>query len=543
MAEIQNNYDRQVAEINERAAEFRRVLVNPQVDHETSTFITDAATRNERIAAACRDSIFDAAGESAEMIAGVAANAVRAYEKQRGHLPSNEMMASAMHTIENMLAPKDAGLQGIMDSAVSNSPGAMNSSEGLIKRNHQVALVVPTLLMSITADMVTHIPANYDKSEIFRVHRTAGSTFGDLTKGDIIDVDFMGQYSAMDQRHVLGIGDGTIKRFEFNIADVFGRAAPVRKECVRILADRSYAAQDTGRGQLVGAYNVGSSTITVSGTVDYDKGIIIADFTTAPAAGVELHVAIDIDIEKEPELIPLIDHKMESWTLYPHESALACSASIQAVFGARREFNMDLTALQLGNARNLLAAEKDRKRLQDMYFYSSSTYEWDRTIPTALGFRDHYESVSETLENISMEMMIETRTTGLVGMVAGPKAAALLKSLGAPHFIKAQGYKHIPQPHYVGKLFGFDFKEDPFAADPWGILCYGKGRNHGDAGYVAADAISAVNYAHTITKSLRHENTLYELAYRDLHPYKGRQYFRTLRLIASANGQARLVEV
>ena len=527
-----NKYQQRVEQIAQKAAEFRRVLIEPQVDQERGGFITDSARRNESVSTAAQESIFDSAGEGRDFIAGLSAQAVRNYEHQHGHLPSDEMMASAMHTIENMLNPQEDGLKQIMDSATSNTQGSMSHSEGVIKRNHQVALVVPTMLMSITADMCTHIPANYDKSEIFRIHRRAGSTFGDLTKGDIIDIDFMGQYSSMDQRFTMGIGDNETKRYEYNMQDEQGRFMPVRPGNVRVYVDRNPVAQDTGRGQIIGSFKQGDDTVTVNGSVDYEKGVIVADFSQPITKGIEVHTAFDICIENDPSLIPTIDHQMESWTLYPHESALASSASIQAAFGARREFNLDLNAMQLQNARNLLSAEKDRKRLNDMYFFKSGEHEWDRTIPVGLSFRDHYEAIAETLENISMEMMIETKTSGLVGLVCGSKAAALLKSLGAPHFQRAPGYRHIPQPHYVGTFMGYAMKEDPFAKDPWGILCYGKGRSHGDAGYVAADAISAINYAHPVNRNLRHEQTLYELAYRDLHPYLGRAYFRKLRLVA-----------
>ncbi|MET4696635.1 hypothetical protein [Endozoicomonas lisbonensis] len=530
-----DKYQQRLDQIAKRAKEFRRVLVDPQVDQDRGEFITDSAVRSDNIKAEAEDSIFDAAGEGRDFIAGLAAQSVRAYEKQHGHLPSDEMMASAMHTVENMLNPQSDGLKEIMDNATgagSNTQGSMSVSDGLIKRNHQVALVVPTMLMSVTADMITHIPANYDKSEIFRIHRRAGSTFGDLEKGDRIDIDFMGQYTTLDQRRLAGTGNGEDKRFEYSTQADQGRVMPIYSGRVRVYVDRNVVAKDTGSGQLIGQFSQGGSTVVVTGTVDYEKGKIIIDFSEAIKTGIDVHVAFDVNIESQPELIPMIDHEMESWTLYPHESALASSASIQAAFGAKREFNLDLNAMQLQNARNLLSAEKDRRRLNDMYFFVSGEHEWCRSIPVGLSFRDHYEALAETLENISMEMMVETKTSGLVGMVCGPKAAALLKSIGAPHFQRAPGYRHIPQPHYVGKLWGYDLKEDPFMDDPWAILCYAKGRSHGDAGYVGADAISAINYAHPILRNLRHENTLYELAYRDLHPYLGRKYFRKLRLVA-----------
>lgn len=508
----------QVSEIQERAALFHKAVIAPQVENQGSQqFITDSAARNDSLRQAVKDTIFDSAGEQGPYILGLAANAARAYHNQRGALPSVEMMSSMYHTIENMLDPENVKKNQILDSA-------MSTSDGIVKRNHQVALVVPTMLMSVTADMVTHIPANFDKSEIFSINRVAGSTFGDLTKGDIIDPSFNSQYSSMDQRKEADTGDGSKKQFTLAVG------MPIRKHLVRVYVDKMLVAEDLGgKRQLSGNFVSGSDTITITGSANYDTGAITVDFSKAVASGIPVHIGYDINIEKSPNLIPKIEHEMESWTLYPHESALACSSTIQAAFGARREFNIDLNAMNIGAARNVLAAEKDRKRLRDMYFFAKGSKEWSYSVPAGVKFSDHYESIREVLQQISQELMFRTKKSGLVGIVAGPKAAALLKSIGAPHFIQAPGYRHIPQPHYVGAIFGYDFKEDPFK-DDWEITCYAKGRDHGDSGYVAADAISAINYAHAIGNDLQHANTLYELAYRDMHPRNGRDYYTTLKL-------------
>lgn len=523
------SYDKQVAGINERAALFMKAVVNPQLESRgSSKFITDSAERNAELKSVVQDTIFDNAGEDGPMLLATAANAVRNYHDQRGHMPTPEMMASCYKTMENMLTP---GWNPILDSLTGESNGSMSNRDGVIHRNHQVALVTPTMLMSVTSDMVTHIPANYDQSEIFRINRRAGSDFGDLSKGDIIDVDFMGQYSSMDQRHTLGTGNGTDTQFVFNVNTVTGQEMPLRKELVRIYHDRNLVAEDNGKGHVSGTLlDSDADNVVVTGTVDYVKGIVTVNFSKAPKTGIELDVGVDISIERDPSLIPVIEHEMNSWVVRPHESAISMNASIQSVFSMKREFNLDLNSMQLGTARNFLAGEKDRKRLNDMYYFSLGEKTWEYTVPMGVKFSDHYESIRETFLQISQELMVRTKKSGLVGVVCGSKASALLQSIGVPHFIQAKSYRRIPQPHYVGKIFGYDMKEDPYA-DEWSIMCYAKGRDHGDAGYVAADAISAVNYAHSIQKDLRHSNTLYELAYRDLHPYDGRSYFTTLKLI------------
>ena len=517
-------YQAQCAKINQSAAQLSKTIIAPQLDG--GELITDSAARKQSIKIAVESgSVFDSAGDHAGMMGSSAANAVREYRHIHGEMPSAELMASMNQTIENMLAPDtdNPHLRAILDSAGDS----MNTSEGIIQRNRQVALIVPVQLMMITNDMVTHIPANFNQAEIFRINRIAGSTFGDLSEGDIIDTDFNGQYSSMDQRAEMGLGDGT--KVDFSV----DKAMPLVKGKVKILVDRMACGEDDGRGDIAGKFtDSDGAKITFTGAVNYATGAVTVRFSAAPKTGVEIHAITDINIEKNPALIPTVEHDMISYIVKPHEAALACSNSIQSQFTGRREFNIDINSMQMGGSRNLLAAEKDRKRLNDMYFYAKGEKTFNITVPAGLSFREHYESVQVVLLAVSTELMSRTKRSGLVGMVAGPEACRILKSVGAPHLVYAPNYRQLPQPHYVGTLFGYKLKEDPQMKDPYAVLCYAKGREHGDAGYVAGDAISAVNYSHSLSTDLKHRNTLYELSYRDPHPHNGRDWFMWLKLKA-----------
>lgn len=525
--QVEQAYQAQVAKINSGASILASAVISPQMDR--GSIITDSAARDESIrqAVIAGGTVFDAAGESAGMITATAANAIRQYRAVYNEMPSAELMASMNATIGNMLDPDSANeqvRQSVLDSA------GMSSSEGILQRNRQVALVIPTQLMMITNDMVTHIPANYDKAEIFRINRIAGSTFGDLTEGDVIDADFSGQYSSMDQRMLIGSGDGTKVDFDLDMSSAKGKAMPFVKGKVRVLVDRTPCGEDDTRGGIHGRFtDADNEMVTMTGTVNYATGIVAVRFSKAPKTGIEIHVIADISIEKDPTLIPTVDHEMVSYTLFPHESALASSNSIQSQFTGRREFNIDVHGMQLGTARNLLAADKDRKRLNDMYFYAKGEKSFSVKVPAGLAFRQHYEAVQVVLLAISTELMSRTKRSGLEGLVAGTEASRILKSVGQPHMVYAPNYRQLPQPHYVGTVFGYKLKEDPQMSNPWNVLCYAKGREHGDAGYVAGDAISAVTYQHSVGRKLKHENTLYELAYRDLHPHNGRDWFMWLK--------------
>lgn len=144
---------------------------------------------------------------------------------------------------------------------------------------------------------------------------------------------------------------------------------------IMVLHDHNVVASDDA-GSVMGAFRLGGEIVNVTGTVDYATGKVDVTFSKAPAIGVEVHIGYDVDIEKDPTLIPRIDHEMDSRTLYPHEAAIAGDSTIQAQWGLRREYGLDIDNMTLAGMRNLLAADKDRKILRQMLFYAKGVTEW-----------------------------------------------------------------------------------------------------------------------------------------------------------------------
>ncbi|MGP9633796.1 hypothetical protein ACT3R7_12085 [Halomonas sp. AOP43-A1-21] len=518
----QSNYMERLNTINQGAKALSDAVIAPQMDG--GQFIGEAAARNDQLGNAVQGTIFESFGASGPMILATQANAVRAYHRKTGRMPSPESLASAHQALANLVTLSGGASAGA-PSQVLESVGPMSTAEGQVLRDHMAALVLPVQLNSITNEMVTSVPANFDRTEIFRVERIAGSTFGDLKKGEVIDQFFRGQYSSMDQRKALGKGDGAKTDFSLDLKMPLRKSGANMGGYVKVLLDRDEVASDDGKGNLFGN--------GVTGKVDYDTGKIEVKFVTAPATDLEVHVSFDVSIEKDPTLIPLVDHEIQSWTIVPHEGAISGRTTVQALFQARREFGMDMASMTVTAMRNILSADKDRKRLNDMWFFAKGTTSWSMAIPAGLSYQQHYEQLREVLMNISTELLMATKISGLRGVVSGRSACNVFKSLPREHFTPAPGYVESPQPHYVGRLFGmYDLYCDP-AADEWESLCYAKGENHGDSGYVAADAITAVPFKHPVGTDLRHRDTLYELAYRTMHPYNGRAWFRKLRLIPS----------
>jgi len=530
MSKNLDGYKQQVTNIVTRAHQMRAAPLDPILD-DSGKFISDSKARAERLKGAVSNSVYESTGESAPMILGAHSRALQAFCQQYGRLPGDELLASAHQAIENAMIVGKAGngLPGVFESA------DMSTTEGIMMRDRMVSLILPVLLQSVTAQMTTLIPGQFNRSEMFRVHRVAGSTFGDLQAGDRIDFRYNGRYAVMDQMSAPYIGDASRKQFVFDSATDGGKLMPIKPGSVKILHDRNMVAHDDNNGHILGVFALDGATINVSGSVDYASGKVTADFTVAPAAGIEVHIGYDVDIEKDYKLIPKIDHQMESRVLVPHESAITGSVTLQALWGLRREFGLDADNLAMSGMRNLLAADKDRKILRDMYFFARDVVEWNRTPNENLTLREHYESLNSALLELDSALMKRNGISGLVGLVGDNFAVNVFRYLPAPFFQAAPGYRSVPQPHYVGRVFGqFDLYCDP-NHEEYPCLAFARGSEHGQTGYVCGDAVPALTFRHAVLGDLITSSTMWDLAYRDLQPFDGRDYLMKLKMVSGSN--------
>lgn len=538
MSEQMDTYYAQVADRATRAAAMKKALVDP-FRADDGGFIAgrtkaEADKRNAVLESAIANSAYTMT-RNGNMIAAIHARALQGYEKLHGRLPDDDLLASAHKAIENAILFSEgnkAKLGGIFESA------EMSTTDGILLRDRLVSLVLPVLLRSITANMVTWIPGEFNQSEFFRIRRIVGSSFGTLKKGDQVHYDYDGLYSVMDQRVLLGNGDGSTKSFSFDTTSLNGVAYPVKPKRVRIWVDRKQVASDGGTidgggGVISGSYiNADETAVVVSGTVNYAAGKIEVAFSEAPAANIEIHIGFDVDIEKEPTLIPRIDHIMMSRVLYPHESAITGDATIQAIWTLRRELGQDIDNLTMQALRNLLAADKDRKHLHDMMFHAQNSVDWVRVGSEELTLREHYESLQAALLEVDTTLMKGNGVSGLVGIVAGTEACNIFRYLPQPWFSPAPDYRSIAQPHYVGTVFGqWQLYCNPQAEDGWKCLCYAKGPNHGETAYVAGDAVPALTFRHPVMGDLTQRATMWDLSYRDMQPFDGEKYLCMLNMV------------
>ncbi|EPA0547515.1 MULTISPECIES: hypothetical protein [Vibrio] len=543
MADKRSNFNKRIEAIHLGAQAMRNLCIESQFDSQTGMFLTDDNSRGAAILSAiANEPMFESVSqETAVGIVSGMQSAVREYEKTYGHLPSDELMASAHATMRNMMTLEGAKRDGSTGAMMLESIGqSLSTSEGVEIRAKMVGLVLPVLLETATLDAVTMIPAGANEVEIFKVYRRTGSNFGDFAAGTEIDQATVGQYSSMRQRYKFVAEqqpDGTKKTHVFDSKTDLQHTKfeiPFTKTSVSLFINHKRVARDldsNGSQIMTGTHN----GMVINCQIDHAKGKVTVTPTSALPAETVLHIEFEVDIERRPDLIPTIDHDMDSRILRPRQNAIAADATIQAMFTMQREFGQDLKSLQMSHMRNTLASEKATRHLVDMDFACTREETFNIYVAAGEDWRLHRERLNEVLLNVSTKILQATRTTGMTGIFAGTGASTILKSLGAPYFVAPANYQQKNAIHYAGKLFGmWKVFECPVVIGTNDMLCYGRGSSHSEAGYVAGDAIAATMYTHPIGKGLVASNTLYELAYGEIHPFDGEDYFYRVRLIDEA---------
>lgn len=243
MSKKLDGYKQQITNIVTRAHQMQAALLDLILD-DNGKYLTDNKARGERLKAALANSVYESTEESAPMILGAHSRVLQAFCPRYGRLPSDELLASASQAIENAMSvgKSGSGLPGIFESA------DMSTTEGIMMRDRMVSLILPVLLQSITTQMTTLIPGQFNRSEMFRIHRVAGSTFGDLKAGDRIDFRYNGRYAVMDQMSEPYLGTGSKKQFIFDSATDRGKLMPIKPGSVKVLHDRDIVAHGDNNG-------------------------------------------------------------------------------------------------------------------------------------------------------------------------------------------------------------------------------------------------------------------------------------------------------
>ncbi|HAT3959712.1 TPA: capsid protein [Citrobacter freundii] len=541
--------------IRKRADEVLGFIERSQFENDgKGSFIVDSKARTASIVAAgMKMPMFEAAGVSQEFVKRVGTgwgSALESYVKRYGCRPSDEMLANAHMSLENLLTEcVKSEHKGEGKAMFEDAAQQMSDSAGVLRLALYAALILPSQLGAATSDACTFVPCERDESDVYELYNVASTKFGSYGVGDELDMQSAGVYSQLNRLYILKTPapNGTVTAFKFDISDANfeGSEMPIRPGRVKIQIDRQPGTSfDDPQSKTVhwDGKSAKGATLSVTGTIDYTKGTIDMTFNPAPAAGVEISVLVEIDIEKKPSLIPLVNQAMRSWKVKPSQYVLATEHTVQSLMDAEREFGINLSSSLFTEAKEWIAHEIDMTRLRLAAFYARDGGDWDVSIPAAQSFESYSALISGKLHELSTDMVNKTKSTGIRGGFAGQTAANYFKMLPSSIFQKADGYVQTPYVQFLGTLFGqYRIYEVPDAVcttltntganfDTKDVIFYGRGDTIGQAGLVSGDAVPAIPFVHPTDKNLVNRTTLWGSAVNVIHPNKGNRYLVRLSL-------------
>ncbi|EME6212372.1 hypothetical protein VY659_004414 [Salmonella enterica] len=517
-------------------------------------FIADDTARAASIfEAATKDPIFEGVNESITgQIATAWASALADYSAKYKTLPRPEVLASCHQTLENCLLESARKDMDNTNKAMleSVSKDMMSISDGVMRLPLFLAMILPSQLGAATSDACTYIPVTRDQSDIYEIINVAGSSFGSYAAGDPLDMQSVGVYSQLRRRYVLvASADGSAKTFTFKMADHEGQEVPIRKGRTNIYVNRIKSSVDNGSGTLLHTFvNNAGKQITVTCSLNYNSGQINLSFSEAPDAGTEIAIEAEINIEAAPKLIPLINHEMVKYTLFPSQYVIAAEHTVQAAYEAQREFGIDMGSLQFRTLKDYLAHEQDMLRLRIMVWRTLHKEHFDIALPQTQTFDVWATIIKGKFQTVYRNIIERVKSSGSQGMFAGADAASFFKQLPPSYFQPAEDYTQTPYVHFIGTLFGNvkvfevpvgvceNLSTEGMEFNSMDVLCYVRDENPGKAGFVTGDAVPAVPFPHATSTALVNRTTLWGSAINDMHPRNGAEYFTKVSLTMAKDG-------
>ncbi|EID5650016.1 hypothetical protein LB832_004323 [Salmonella enterica] len=517
-------------------------------------FIADDTARAASIfEAATKDPIFEGVNESITgQIATAWASALADYSAKYKTLPRPEVLASCHQTLENCLLESARKDMDNTNKAMleSVSKDMMSISDGVMRLPLFLAMILPSQLGAATSDACTYIPVTRDQSDIYEIINVAGSSFGSYAAGDPLDMQSVGVYSQLRRRYVLvASADGSAKTFTFKMADHEGQEVPIRKGRTNIYVNRIKSSVDNGSGTLLHTFvNNAGKQITVTCSLNYNSGQINLSFSEAPDAGTEIAIEAEINIEAAPKLIPLINHEMAKYTLFPSQYVIAAEHTVQAAYEAQREFGIDMGSLQFRTLKDYLAHEQDMLRLRIMVWRTLHKEHFDIALPQTQTFDVWATIIKGKFQTVYRNIIERVKSSGSQGMFAGADAASFFKQLPPSYFQPAEDYTQTPYVYFIGTLFGNvkvfevpvgvceNLSTEGMEFNSMDVLCYVRDENPGKAGFVTGDAVPAVPFQHPTSTALVNRTTLWGSAVNDMHPRNGAEYFTKVSLTMAKDG-------
>lgn len=327
-------------------------------------------------------------------------------------------------------------------------------------------------------------------------NRTAGETFIDPRTGEKINKG----YASNLITEVIGTGDGVENTFTAPLT-----ALPSRSQFLKVALAGSPAIKGADQGaDYQGDKNIGQIYGQgVSGTVNYETGLVTLSFAAAPAMGAAISIEFQQNLEKAADL-PAIESYWDSRTVEAQVYALKSTIGMLQQFALQKQYGESALDELSADLIRSLNQEIFGDLLSKILAAAPGTSKFYRKAPTGVSYFEHKMTYTDQLAQANASMAGAAGRGQISVMVVGRQHAAVVE--GIPGFKKLSDGKALGA-HIFGELNGVVYVRVNEDAMMGGDAYRGVGIFKGDSPFDAA-AVYAPFMPLAVTSDLPMANPL-----------------------------------
>lgn len=459
---------------------------------------------------------------------------VSAYMAEHGEAPSADMIEAALY--QGYSTTDDARAKFAKLDSVSAGSNAMDPIS--MQPNRAVVAILGTIAEAIP--IASYLPYDIGSNEarLIVVQHTAGSNAGTLRSGDLLDGINSGNPYLSTSRSIKlasnGTGKITATMTDAETCDPAGPAVKLLRGRTLIYVQGLQAggevANTTAATSVIGgSIRVGTTDHALSGTVKPDTGEIEVTFTPPLPTNMVVHAEGFIDLEKMPELTPLVAVQALKFGL----NAYAWRALTEVSIDSRTQFANEVgitpeteTVLairnQFGNERHYQVL----RQAERLGLWNTGTYAFNWTTFGEQKTRNMIaQDIMAALYPLEQKMANDTMDHGITHLYVDEIMAGTLLCCDSTVF-QPSGISARPSIYRLGRLLNkYEVYVNPRSRkstdlpDVSKIICVGRSTQAGRNPFVLGDAVAPMAVPISTGSDMKNKAGFYARNFTSVNPH------------------------
>jgi hypothetical protein len=458
---------------------------------------------------------------------------VAAYTAAHGEAPSADLVESALYqgySTTDQAREKFAKLDSVSASSNNMDPISMQPNRAVVAIMGSIAEGIP-----IAAYLPYDIGSN--EAKLIIVQHTAGSNAGTMKSGDLLDGINAGSPYLSTSRTIKlvdGKGKFTATMTNAETCDPDGPAVKLMRGRTLIYVQGLQAGGEVANtaaptSMIGGSIRIGTTDHALSGTVKPDTGEVDIAFTPALPANMVVHAEGFIDLEKQPELTPMVAVQALKFGLH----AFAWRALTEVSIDSRTQFANEVgitpeteTVLairnQFGNERHYQVL----RQAERLGLWNTGTYEFNwPSFGTEKTRSRIAQDIMAALYPLEQKMANDTMDHGITHLYVDEVMAGTLLCCDSTVF-QPSGVSARPSIYRLGRLLNkYEVYVNPRArksTDSPGvskIVCVGRSTQAGRNPFVLGDAVAPMAVPISTGSDMKNKAGFYARNFTSVNPH------------------------